>query len=164
MEVNAMNAEGMVTTTGKTIHELWWIGVIEATLALFFGITALFWPGMTLAVLTYLFSAFVIGVGIVEVVGGFMSRHTRISWWVTVLLGIVAGIIVFYQPVAGGVAFVWVLGLYAIIFGTLGVVTSLALREDIVIQTSLLEEIARSQESREKVTPTPRARARHRTA
>lgn len=219
------DAEDIVTAAEQTVNDMWWMGAVEATLALFFGIVALFWPGMTLAVLVYLFSAFVIGVGILEVIGGFMSRRIRTSWWATVvlgvvgvgigvylvrhprvsfgvlilliglalitrglldivrvfvdrahtsdkviwsivgLLGIVAGIIVFYQPVAGGVAFVWVLGLYAIILGTLGIVTALALREGVAARTSLLEDIARNQEeSRERAAQTPRARTRHRTA
>ena len=175
----------------QTVNDFWWAGIVEATLALFFGITALFWPGLTLVVLTYLFSAFVMVLGIIEVVSGFMSRHVRTSWWATALLGVVgigigaylvrhpkvsfgtlvvligialivrgvldivrvfvdraevldkimwtflgalgliAGTLILYQPVAGGVAFVWIVGLYSIILGTLGMVSALALREGI---------------------------------
>lgn len=173
----------------QTVNDFWWAGTIQATLALFFGITALFWPGLTLVVLTYLFSAFVLGLGIVEVVTGFMSRRVRSSWWATALLGvigigigvflvrhpnvsfgtlivligiafiarglfdivrifvdradvlekmvwsflgalgIIAGILILYQPVAGGVAFVWIVGLYSVILGTMSLVSALALRE-----------------------------------
>jgi len=175
----------------KAVNELWWIGIIEATLTLFFGISAIFWPGITLVVLVYLFSAFILGFGIIQLVVGLMSIRRRSSWWVTVLLGavtigvgvylvrtpdisfatfillvgfvlivrglldimraftdrattrdsvyrtfltlvgaagIVAGILILLQPVAGGVAFVWILGLYAFIIGTLEIVAAFELR------------------------------------
>jgi len=35
------------------------------------------------------------------------------------LVSLIAGIVVLRQPVAGGIAFVWVLGLYALISGPL---------------------------------------------
>jgi uncharacterized membrane protein HdeD (DUF308 family) len=188
----------------RAVNELWWIGIIEATLTLFFGISAIFWPGLTLVALVYLFSAFIMGFGIIQIVAGLMSIRRRSSWWVTVLLGvvtigvgiylvrnpdvsfatfillvgfvlivrglldimraftdrattrdtvhrtfltlvgvagIVAGILILLQPVAGGVAFVWILGLYALIVGTVGIGAALELRaaldEPVTIDTAL---------------------------
>jgi uncharacterized membrane protein HdeD (DUF308 family) len=172
----------------RAVNELWWIGVLESALALFFGVSAIFWPGLTLVTLVYLFSGFVLGIGVIELIAGLMSIKRRSTWWVTALIGgvgvglgvylvrnpnvsfevfviliglfliargildimrvfvdrmsgviktlsavvgiaaIIAGIFVLSQPVAGGVAFVWVLGLYAIIWGTLGMAISVELR------------------------------------
>ncbi|MDB5166681.1 MAG: hypothetical protein JWM37_753 [Candidatus Saccharibacteria bacterium] len=173
------------------VNGLWWVNMIEAALALFFGISAIFWPGLTLITLVYLFSGFILGLGIVQVISAIMSIRSRGTWWVTMLLGIIsiglgvylvrhpglsmqtflllvglllvargvldivrvfsdrattpdgiprilmaifgvaaiiAGIFVLVQPVAGGVAFVWILGIYALIFGTLNMALAVELR------------------------------------
>ena len=172
----------------RAVNELWWIGMIESVLAIFFGITAIFWPGLTLLVLVYLFGAFVLALGNLQVFAGIMSYGRRGTWWVTLLLGIlgigvgvyllrnpdvslptfillvglllvarglfditraildrslplnrillavigvsaiVAGIFILLQPETGGVAFVWVLGVYALILGMLGMAIALGLR------------------------------------
>jgi uncharacterized membrane protein HdeD (DUF308 family) len=176
----------------RSVQELWWMGAIQGTLAIFFGITAIAWPGLTLLTLVYLFSAFILAMGIIEIVSGLISLGRRSTWWLTLLLGlitlgigvylirhpnvsfntfillvglgliarglmdgmrafvdrttttgrvllalaalaaIVAGIIILFQPVSGGVAFVWVLGLYALIFGSLTLAVSFELRNELM--------------------------------
>lgn len=167
---------------------LWWILMTQSVLAILFGIAAIFWPGLTLVVLVYLFSAYILIWGIVELVHGLMSVRRRGTWWLTVVLGLIglgvgvylvrhpsvsfktlilvigltlvvrgvlevvegflddvsatqralaifvgvlaaiAGIIILLQPVKGGVAFVWILGLYALFYGALAFVLSLEAR------------------------------------
>jgi uncharacterized membrane protein HdeD (DUF308 family) len=165
--------------------------MIEAALALFFGISAIFWPALTLVTLVYLFSGFILGLGIVQVVSAVMSIRSRSTWWVTLLIGIlsiglgvylvrhpdistqsflllvgllllargvfdvvrvfsdrattpdgipkvlmaifgisaiIAGIFIMVQPAVGGVAFVWILGVYTLIFGTLNIALATELR------------------------------------
>lgn len=169
--------EDMPMQVVKTENELWWLHLLQGVTAIFFGIVAIFWPGLTLVTLVYLFSAFVLAWGIVEVIHGFLSIRRRDTWWLTLLFGLVglgagiylvrhpqvsftalvviiglvligrglldligavldkhnasrrtltliigvaaliAGIILLFQPEAGGVAFVWILGLYALVFG-----------------------------------------------
>ncbi len=175
-------------TVTNTMGELWWLVLMQSVLAIFFGIVAIFWPGLTLVTLVYLFSAFVLAWGILEIVHALMSIGRRDTWWFTLLFGLIglvvgvylvrhpgvsfatfilllgltlivrgifdvvgtfiddrlathrvllliagaaavlAGIVLLLQPVAGGVAFVWVLGLYALVFGTISLVVSLDTR------------------------------------
>ncbi len=163
--------------TSKLLTELWWLRVVQAIVAILFGIVGTFWPGLTLVTLVYLLSAFVVAIGLTEVVRGLMNAGARDTWWMTLIIGIVtfgvgvylarhpdvsfatfivvvgvsfivwgvmdvvrafieriatpykvltyisglagvaAGIITLSQPAAGGLAFVWVLGLYAFIYG-----------------------------------------------
>lgn len=176
---------------------LWWLLMTQSVLAILFGIAAVFWPGLTLVVLVYLFSAYILVWGVVELVHGLMSMRRRGTWWLTVILGlvgvgvgvylvrhphlsfatlilllgltlivrgvlevvegflddisassrvlalfvgvlaVVAGIVVLLQPVKGGVAFVWVIGLYALFYGALTFVLSLEARS---LYNKLLEE------------------------
>ena len=152
---------------------------VRGFIAILFGLVALFWPGLTLVTLVYIFSAFLvvnglvglimsivtmrdngywlmdmllsllelgIGVylvrnvtvtlatfillvgiaftihGVVDMVRAFLSQSAsgnRILTGVSGLVSLVAGLVVLRQPVAGGVAFVWVIGLYALITGPL---------------------------------------------
>jgi uncharacterized membrane protein HdeD (DUF308 family) len=185
----------------QAVNELWWLTMVESTFALFFGISAVFWPGLTLVTLVYLFSGFVLGLGILQLFSGIMSIRARSTWWITMLIGIagigigiylvrhpdisfrsfvllvgllllarglldlvrvftdrqttrggvpkvllaimgvaaiIAGVFIMVQPVVGGVAFVWILGLYAIVFGALNMAIAIELR------MALLEQSAES--------------------
>jgi uncharacterized membrane protein HdeD (DUF308 family) len=157
--------------------------ILRGILAILFGVAAVFWPGLTLKTLLYLFSTFVLIGGLVELVHGvtrlgqagtsiltrvlrlllgllqvavgvYLLRHVQVTFATFILLigftlivrgvfeiveglfeegpsmyrivmvivgllALLAGIIVLFQPVASGVAFVWILGLYALITGPL---------------------------------------------
>jgi uncharacterized membrane protein HdeD (DUF308 family) len=157
--------------------------VLRGVVAVLFGIAAVFWPGITIVTLLYLFAAFLLvsglfslvaGIarlaregtsiltrilrpvlGLVEVgVGVYLLRHPHVTFAtfilligfaliirgvfeiieglfeegpssyrvVMVLVGIlalIAGIVVLFQPKASGVAFVWIIGLYALVVGAL---------------------------------------------
>lgn len=156
---------------------------LRGIVAILFGIAAVFWPGLTLLTLLYLFAAFLLvsgvfglvygisrlgesGVsvltrittpllGILEIgVGVYLLRHPHVTFATLILLvgfilivrgvfevveglfeegpsiyrivmiligllAVLAGILVLFQPAAAGVAFVWILGIYAIVIGAL---------------------------------------------
>ncbi len=152
--------------------------VLQGVVTLIFGIAAVFWPGLTLVTLLYLFSTFVLIFGILSMVRGFMDIGGGGYWFIEIILGffelgvgiyllrhpqvtfatfilligfaliargvvdmvmsfldsgrsashrvlsfiigavaLVAGIVILFQPVSGGVAFVWILGLFALVTG-----------------------------------------------
>jgi uncharacterized membrane protein HdeD (DUF308 family) len=200
----------VVALGGKAVNELWWLWALQATLALFFGIVAVFWPGLTLITLVYLFSAFILGLGIVEVINGLISIRRRGSWWITLLIGIagvgvgiylvrhtdislrafiitisillfvrgildimrafvddlpvasralltlvgvtalIAGIFIISRPLTGGVAFVWILGLYSLIAGAFGMAMAFQLREAFNNQTAEEEKVSSSNDQAAK--------------
>ncbi len=163
---------------------------LRGIVAILFGIAAVFWPGLTLVTLVYLFSAYVLAsglvtlvtgladasqdknsvlstvlplvVGVVEIgVGVYLLRHIDVAFdtliliigFVLVLRGlievfgglfesatsnlyrtasvlagviaVIAGVVLLFQPEEGGVAFVWILGLYALLAGPLLVALAL---------------------------------------
>lgn len=157
--------------------------VLRGVVAILFGIAAVFWPGLTLVTLLYLFAVFLlvsglfnlvfgisrlgqegvsiftritmpvlgileIGVGVyllrhphvifttfilligfiliirgvIEVVEGLFEEGPSIYRTVMIIIGalaVLAGIVLLFQPAAAGVAFVWILGIYAIVIGAL---------------------------------------------
>jgi uncharacterized membrane protein HdeD (DUF308 family) len=156
---------------------------LRGVLATVFGIAAVFWPGITLVTLVYLFSTFVLLNGLVDLVFGvsrlssgttsvltrvltllfgilqlgvgvYLLRHPGVSFATLILLigftlilrgvfglmealfeegpslnrlliiimgliSVVAGVVVLFQPASAGVAFVWIVGLFALVTGPL---------------------------------------------
>jgi uncharacterized membrane protein HdeD (DUF308 family) len=167
-------------STASITKENWWALVLGGVATVTFGIAAVFWPGLTLLVLLYLFSAYVLISGVVNISAGISSLEKSDSWFLPVVLGafelgvgiyllrhtavkfstfivligftliargvieavvaylgartpvkaqaisyvsslgaLAAGITILFAKEAQGVAFVWILGLYAIVVGTL---------------------------------------------
>ena len=167
--------------------QLWGLAISQGVLAILFGIVALFWPGLTVALLIVFFSVFLLVWGVVGVIVGLSSIGSNKFWWLELvfsllavglavymlrnpvataavfvffigftflirglvdvleglfdgnrtgdsrafalisgLIGIVAGIITLLHPVSAGVAVVWVVGLYAVLYGA--VVIAFAIR------------------------------------
>lgn len=166
-----------------TLREMWGALALRGMVAILFGLAAVFWPGLTIVTLVYLFGAYVVSSGLVNIVTGltnlngagvsfwgrilllilgagelgvgvYLLRHPHVSFATLILLigltlivrglfdlfaGIfgegsityrvtmivgglvagVAGVVLLLQPASGGVAFVWLLGLYALIIGPL---------------------------------------------
>lgn len=161
---------------------LWGLAIAQGVLAILFGILALFWPGLTVALLVIFFGVFVLVWGIVGLIGSLSSISENKFWWLELLfsvlaiglsvfvlrnpdvtiaafvlfigltflvrgvidileglfdtalsgsdkafhiivgiLGVLAGIVTLIHPVAAGVAVVWVIGLYAILYGSLSI-------------------------------------------
>jgi uncharacterized membrane protein HdeD (DUF308 family) len=167
-------------STASVTKENWWALVLGGVATIIFGVAAVFWPGLTLLVLLYLFSAYVLASGVVNVtaglgtlgkidswflpvalgafelgVGVYLLRHTAVKFstfivligfvliargvieavgayfnarlaararalsYVSGLGALVAGIVILFAKQAQGVSFVWILGLYAIVVGTI---------------------------------------------
>lgn len=174
----------------RFISEYWWTLTLRGVIAILFGVAAVFWPGLTILTLLYLFGAYILVAGILDIIHGIGGVSRQSSWFLILILGalelgvgvyllrhpgvtfttlvlligfiliirgvmegvaalgsgassatnrvlmlfasviaIAAGIIMLFQPAKGGVAFVWVLGLYALIIGPLMIAMSLDLKK-----------------------------------
>lgn len=166
-----------------TLRHMWGTLALRGVVSVIFGIAAVFWPGLTLKTLVYLFGAFILVSGLLNMVSGlanlnqedgsfwmrllgvvlgfaelavgvYLLRHPTVTFTTLILIigltlivlgvlelfagifnagsatyktvmlfggliGVLAGILLLFQPVASGVAFVWILGLYALISGPL---------------------------------------------
>ncbi len=170
----------------------WWVLTVRGIAAILFGLAAVFWPGLTLVTLVYLFSALILVYGIVDIVEGLLNvgrggigwiltlvlgflqvgvgvyllRHTTLAFATLVLLiglvlvvrgvfevvmaffgdesatgrmlliigGVVsglAGVVVLRQPATAGVAFVWILGVFALITGPMLIAMSIDTKNEL---------------------------------
>jgi uncharacterized membrane protein HdeD (DUF308 family) len=163
------------------------MGVLGGIATIIFGVAAVFWPGLTILTLLYVFAAFVLITGLVNMfeglvsiggkdsaswvlklllgalqlgVGVYLLRHPHVTFTTFILLigftlifrgvfdivvalankmnatnktllmlagviSFIVGIIVLYQPASSGVAFVWLLGLYALLTGPITIAVAL---------------------------------------
>jgi uncharacterized membrane protein HdeD (DUF308 family) len=103
----------------------WGLLLFEGIVGILAGVVALVWPGITALVFLYLLAAWAIITGILELVAplGFPMRGGRAVLMVLAgLASIVFGILIAAQPASGLLAVVWLIGVYAIVFGVMYVV------------------------------------------
>lgn len=173
------------------VKPMWEALMVRGIAGILFGIVAVFWPGLTLVTLVYIFSVYILISGVVGIITGvshlvkgnkwflglllgfaelgvgiYLVRHPLVTFATLILLigliliargvfevvmaftednyathkllvimggvlSAIVGIIVLLQPAAGGVAFVWVLGLYALITGPILVALSLDVKKTV---------------------------------
>lgn len=162
------------------------VTVLEGIAVLLFGIAAVFWPGITIVTLLYLFATYALVIGVINLISGivhiasrgasavltillgvlevgagvYLLRHPHVTFttfvlligfllifrgvfgivgafmdnllptqrtllFIVGLLSIVVGIVILFQPAASGVAFVWLLGVYALIAGPVAIAAAL---------------------------------------
>lgn len=109
----------------------WWVGVLEGIISVAAGIIAWVWPGLTALALLYLIAAWAVVTGIMEIGMAIEYRRVIRNEWLMVLSGILSiifGLILFVYPRTGALSMIWVIGIYAIIFGIALIVLGFRLR------------------------------------
>jgi uncharacterized membrane protein HdeD (DUF308 family) len=119
----------------RSLAENWWLLLLRGIAAIAFGILAIFWPGITLLALAYLFAAYALvdgvcalGAAIFGHTGGMVPR-----WWLAVVgvIGILAGIVAFALPGMTALFLLLLIATWAIIIGVLEIVGAIHLRKEI---------------------------------
>lgn len=103
------------------------LGIIEVAV----GVYLLKVPGLAVATFVTTVGLLFMVQGILTIIASFIDTNdsgTRLLEIATGILGIIAGVVVLKYPVSGGIAFAWVLGVYGLIAGTLGIAAALSLR------------------------------------
>ena len=84
------------------------------------GFCAFLWPGITAIILLIVIAFWAIVTGILEISAAIQLRRILPGEWVLGLIGglsVLIGLILIANPAAGAV--VWVIGIYAVVFGIL---------------------------------------------
>lgn len=106
--------------------------MIRGIAAVLFGLAALFWPGLTLFVLIYLFGAYALVDGVFAIAAGIRGSGGR-RWLLVAegILGVLAGLIAFFYPNITAFVLLYVIAFWAIFTGVFEVVMAISLRRDI---------------------------------
>ncbi len=106
-------------TAGSGQGSMRWILIGAAVVTLILGILALYNPTGFVIAIAFLIGIWMFVLGLFQVFAGIADRSAP-YWWLTLIvgiIGIIAGLYIMTQPIAGSVVLVWVLGIYAIVFG-----------------------------------------------
>ena len=109
----------------------WGWQVAQGVVSLIAGLVALFWPGPTVFALVLIVAVWSIAVGVAQIVGAFGARRMGLSWGWPLAGGVVTvlfGVVLLVSPGAGALTLLWIIGLTALVFGTVFVVWALRLR------------------------------------
>ncbi len=112
-----------LTTIGQ--NKFWWLELIFSVLALGLSVYVLRNPEQTATIFVFLIGITFLVRGVVDLLQGLFdgSRKggSRVFSIIVGILGVLAGIITFQYPVSAGVAVVWIIGLYAVLYGALSI-------------------------------------------
>lgn len=112
-------------------HERWAQLLVAGVFGLLVAAITWFAPGLTALGLLYVIAAWAIVTGVLELVAAFeLRRHLAGElWWVLAgLSSILFGLFLIWQPGAGALAVLWLIGAYAIAFGIFLVGLAIRLR------------------------------------
>ncbi|GAB3658946.1 HdeD family acid-resistance protein [Actinocorallia lasiicapitis] len=95
------------------------------------GLLALIWPGVTAFALIMVIGAWAVVTGIFEIIAAIAMRKEIDGEWWNVAAGVVSvlfGGMLLFWPASGGLALIWVIGLFSIVFGIAMVIAGFRLK------------------------------------
>jgi uncharacterized membrane protein HdeD (DUF308 family) len=119
-----------ITGDAGDVAPRWWLAVVGVA-GILAGLGAFFWPGLTAFVLLIFIASWSIVIGVMQIVGAIQLRREIDGEWLLILSGLLSiafGAILMYQPDAGALAVVWIIGWYAILAGGLSILLAFRLK------------------------------------
>ena len=110
----------------------WWVFLLEGVVSFAAGLIAILRPGLAAFVLIAVIASWAILTGILEIAAAIRLRREITNEWMLAFAGfvsIVLGVLLFFQPAAGGLVLTLMIGSYALIFGIILVILGFRLRK-----------------------------------
>ena len=123
---------GVITAiTGRKDHDDWGLLLVWGLIGVGVGILTLVAPGVTAIALLFYVAAWAIATGVLEIVAAIRLRKEMRGEWLLILGGLASvalGVLLMARPAAGVLTLVWLIALYAVIFGGLLVILAFNVR------------------------------------
>src|SRR5215213_7694609 len=126
-----MSNEGRYRQRLSALAANWRALALRDLVALLFGLVVLFWPGLVLAVLTILFGLYAVVDGAITFLPAVRTSDQSTPRWLPLAegaVGIIAGLIALLWPGLTIDGLVYVIVGWAVVTGTLKILTALVLR------------------------------------
>jgi uncharacterized membrane protein HdeD (DUF308 family) len=122
----------VVSFQERQVTKRWWVLLIEGIVGILVGLLVFILPTLATALaLLYVIAAWAIITGIFEIGAGFMLGASIGRGWLIAIAGIVSvlfGIVLIVAPGAGILSLIWLVAVYAIVFGVLLIVRAFQFR------------------------------------
>jgi uncharacterized membrane protein HdeD (DUF308 family) len=118
----------------NTLTRNWWAVVLRGVAAMLFGLFTFVVPGISLAVLVFLFAGYAIVDGVLALISAIRRRGRAEPWWLLLfegVAGITAGILTLLWPGISALALVTVIAIWALVTGCFEIVQAIRLRKQI---------------------------------
>jgi uncharacterized membrane protein HdeD (DUF308 family) len=117
-----------------SLARYWWAITLRGVIAVLFGLMALIWPHLTIAVLVALFGAYALVDGAFTLASAlFGDRRTsdRRTWlMVEGIAGILVGVVAFAWPGVTTLVVLWLIAAWALVTGVLEIAAAITLRRE----------------------------------
>ncbi|MGW0040244.1 HdeD family acid-resistance protein [Rhodococcus sp. NPDC003348] len=108
---------------------VWWLaGALVSVVA---GVVLFVWPDLTALAFAYLMGFWAILVGVLEIIGAFQVMANGGQWLGSMVAGVIAllfGLFLVIWPGSGITGLMWLVGIFAIVFGVLFIVGAFQVR------------------------------------
>jgi uncharacterized membrane protein HdeD (DUF308 family) len=118
----------------------WWVLALRGLVAILFGLAALFWPGLILAVLIVFFGLYALVDGILAIIAAFRSSGRgmrRPLLLIEGVIGILFGILALFWPGLTALTLVYIVAFWIILSGIARIVMAVMLRREIENEWSI---------------------------
>jgi uncharacterized membrane protein HdeD (DUF308 family) len=123
-------ADGLLASIAGVKTRTWsLLGV--GLLGIVAGVVTFIWPSITAIVLLYIIAFWAIFVGVFEIVTAIKLRKEMENEWLLIVSGIgfaLLGLLLLFNPGAGALSVVWIIGTFAILFGIMLLLLAFRLR------------------------------------
>ena len=108
----------------------WWLG-LSGLASILAGSVAFYYTGTTTLALLMVLAVWAIVIGVLQIWGAITLREVVEGEWLLILNGLLSiafGVIAMAQPATGALAFVWMIGWFAVVFGCLYIALAFRLK------------------------------------
>jgi uncharacterized membrane protein HdeD (DUF308 family) len=105
---------------GHRLTSYWWVLLLQGLLGIGVGALTLFNPAITAVALLLYIAVWAIGIGVLQVIAAVRLRHEITGeWWLALagIAGIAFGVLLMWNPAAGALAVLWLIGSFALVWG-----------------------------------------------
>ena len=109
----------------------WWAQVLRGIAGVILGVAVFVWSGVTALILLYFIAAWALATGVLEIIAAIQLRQLVENEWLLALGGLASvlfGVLLFVFPGEGALTLLWLISLYAILFGVLLIALGIRLR------------------------------------
>lgn len=116
---------------GWRVREDRWLLLVEGALGVAIGLLTYRSPGLTAVTLVLYVAAWTLIIGVLRIAAAIrLRKEIEGEWWLALggVLSLLAAVVLMWNPVVGALALVWVIAVYAIVFGIAEIAAGLRLR------------------------------------